>query len=104
MDKKINFKYRSLKNYLVITRNCKEEILKLYEQGMKCAIFDYILKDPVERERLGIETYPAKYGVHVICAPTPWHATYITFKHILEEDLFIVNIVMTEIRDLWNRE
>ncbi|XP_052130864.1 dynein axonemal heavy chain 3 [Frankliniella occidentalis] len=79
----------------------EEEIRLDYMNTLRFVIFDYIMLDPAERDRLNIKTYPKPFFRVCIRAPVPWHQTVITNKQMIEHHLFIVNPVLVALRDLW---
>ncbi|KAJ3297193.1 Dynein heavy chain 3, axonemal [Borealophlyctis nickersoniae] len=68
-----------------------------YATALRRSIVDYILLDPVEQERLLIPPLPPPYTPRTVRAPVPWHATMVTNKGFMEENLFITNSVMLEL-------
>ncbi|XP_034243583.1 dynein heavy chain 3, axonemal isoform X2 [Thrips palmi] len=79
----------------------EEEVRLDYMTTLKFVIFDYIMLDPAERERLNIKTYPKAFIRVCIRAPVPWHQVVIINKQMIEHHLFIVNPVVVALRNLW---
>lgn len=101
---KITPKYRALREFPNIRKSCRAEIIKDYITALKVGIFYYALHDPEERYRLGIVRLPAPYGVHLITAPIPWHASYVVNRNIIDEKFFRNNIIIREIEELWHQK
>lgn len=80
------------------------ELMNDYDAHMRYYLLKYVLHDPYEWRRLKIQTFPAEYPTMIICAPVPWHISYVLAKQLLVRHLFISNIIMTNIRDLWTDE
>lgn len=97
-------KYRALREFSNIRRSCRAEIDRDYIAALKVSIFYYALHDPEERFRLGIVRLPAPYGVHLVTAPIPWHATYVINRNIIGEKYFRNNIIMRKIEELWHKK
>ena len=59
----------------------KEEVFKevkdLYNASMRQSILDYILLDPAERSRLGIEILNKPFQPKVVEGPSTWHITFV---------------------------
>ncbi|XP_012866608.1 PREDICTED: dynein heavy chain 3, axonemal [Dipodomys ordii] len=64
-------------------------------------LVDYILMDPVEKQRLFIESLPRVFPLRVIRAPVPWHTVYQNAKKWNEEHLHTVNPMMLQLKELW---
>lgn len=99
--KKLPVKYKFLKKYQSIIADHKTEIVDLYFQFMRKNLLHYILKDPKERKRVNILRLPRDYPRLVIRAPVPWHNAYCIGQQLLEMHYYIDNVVVTEIRKLW---
>lgn len=97
-------KWKELLEFFRILQDCRRLIMICYEFSQKSAILEYILHDPIEKKRIGINMYPAVYRPIIITAPMPWHASYITAKEKMRINLYITHIVLTELRDLWNNK
>ncbi|XP_072168572.1 dynein axonemal heavy chain 3-like [Diadema setosum] len=79
----------------------QEEIIRDYDFSSRKAIIDYILKDPEEKTRLHISWIPRPFPHRIIRAPVPWHHSYQTHKEINCQHLFITNVIMLELQNLW---
>jgi dynein heavy chain len=99
--KKIPAKYKQLKDYRPMIATHEKEVLQFYEQFIRKNLLHYILKDPKERKRLNIVRIPRDYPVLVVRAPVPWHNSFCVSQQLLEKHFYISNIVVLEIRDLW---
>ncbi|XP_055994863.1 dynein axonemal heavy chain 3 [Sorex fumeus] len=75
-----------------------------YYFSLMKSIVDYILMDPMERERLFIKSIPRSFPQRVIRAPVPWHDVYKNVKKWNEEHLHTVNPMMLKLRELWFAE
>lgn len=82
-------------------KNLEPEIINDYKQSLRSAIVDYILMDPDEWKRLSIETLPVEFPVLCIRAPVPWHQSKVTASHLIRHCLFVGNVILRDIRDLW---
>ncbi|XP_042545793.1 dynein axonemal heavy chain 3 [Dipodomys spectabilis] len=78
----------------------KEKEHDYYYSLMK-SIVDYILMDPMEKQRLFIESLPRVFPLRVIRAPVPWHTVYQNAKKWNEEHLHTVNPMMLQLKELW---
>lgn len=79
----------------------EKEILAFYYEKMRLNLLNYILKDPKERDRLKIKWITPDYPTLIIRAPVPWHASYNLNKQLMERHFYNGNIVVLQIRDLW---
>ena len=50
-----------------------DEVKWLYNASMRQTIIDYILLDPDERSRLGIEVQNKPFELKVVEGPSPWN-------------------------------
>lgn len=101
--KRIPQRYKQLKIYKSMITNHKDEILHLYNFYMRKNLLHYILKDPKERKRIRITRLPRDYPILVIRAPVPWHSSFCLSKQLMEKHFYNGNIIILEIRDLWEK-
>ena len=101
-----------------LMEDLQNEVIRDYQHSMKKAIVDYILMDTGERKRLRIAAIPHSFPRRYVCelsattilccccrtirAPLPWHDR---FQQVREEQtiqLFITNLVMSKLQNLWD--
>ncbi|XP_008197222.2 dynein axonemal heavy chain 3 [Tribolium castaneum] len=99
--KKIPPKLKLLKDYAATITTHKKEILQFYDSFIRKNLLDYILKDPKERKRLRITRIKRDYPILTVRAPVPWHTTYCLSQQLIEKHFYNGNIVVLEVRDLW---
>uniref|UniRef100_A0A8C5KDB1 Dynein axonemal heavy chain 3 n=1 Tax=Jaculus jaculus TaxID=51337 RepID=A0A8C5KDB1_JACJA len=75
-----------------------------YYCSLMKSIVDYILMDPMEKNRLFIESTPRLFPHRVIRAPVPWHNVYQSAKRWNEEHLHTVNPMIQHLKELWFAE
>uniref|UniRef100_A0A8C6RT96 Dynein axonemal heavy chain 3 n=1 Tax=Nannospalax galili TaxID=1026970 RepID=A0A8C6RT96_NANGA len=75
-----------------------------YYCSLMKSIVDYILMDPMEKQRLFIESIPRLFPHRVIRAPVPWHNIYQNAKRWNEEHLHTVNPMIHNLKELWFAE
>ncbi|XP_068952632.1 dynein axonemal heavy chain 3 [Petaurus breviceps papuanus] len=91
-------------NLETLLRNLVEENDQDYYHSLMKDIVDYILMDPLEKERLFISSIPRVFPQRIIRAPVPWYKEYKAAKMWNEEHLFIVNPMMLILNELWFSE
>ncbi|KAJ7985025.1 hypothetical protein DPEC_G00360850 [Dallia pectoralis] len=69
--------------------------------SLRKSIVDYILKDPLERQRLFISNVPRPFPRRVIRRPVPWAAMYDQAWTWQRQHLFTVNPMMVHLQELW---
>ncbi|KAF5294393.1 hypothetical protein FQR65_LT10758 [Abscondita terminalis] len=104
VKKELPAKFRLLRDFNRCIEACYPDIVCSYKREMKWNLFKYILQDPYEKIRLKIKTFPNEYPTMIIRAPIPWHASYVVSKQMLERHLYISNLVLLRIRDLWDEK
>ncbi|XP_071486244.1 dynein axonemal heavy chain 3-like [Diadema antillarum] len=77
-----------------------EEARSAYMQSVKKGIMDYILKDAVEQERLGIPM-PVKLSNAAGREWYPWSETVDASREFMENELFVTHSIMTTILYRW---
>ncbi|KAL5267409.1 hypothetical protein ACHWQZ_G004450 [Mnemiopsis leidyi] len=77
------------------------EVRWLYNASMRQSTIDYILLDPQERSRLGIEVQNKPFQPRVIEGPSPWNQNTLKCHHWLYQNLFSISPVMLKINELW---
>lgn len=82
----------------------EEEVKCDYYSSLRQALLDYILLDPSERKRLGIHAYPKRFPAVQVRAPVPWHIARVVAQQFIERDLFIGNIILRRLRQLWDTQ
>lgn len=79
------------------------EIKMLYENMMRVNLLKYILKDPYERKRLNIQTFPFDYPALIVTAPVPWHTNFCLAKHFLHMKYFLGNPAVMAVQEAWEK-
>lgn len=81
-----------------------QEIIDDYNLSLKKAIIDYILKDTAEMKRLRIGSLPSALPQRAVRAPVPWGESFRSAKEAQNEQLFISNVVLTDLQNLWHKK
>lgn len=79
-----------------------EEVRDSYRMSLHIALLDYVMLNPVEQRRLGIETYPTRYPALTLRAPVPWHQAYITASQRISYSLYTGHPMLYALRILWD--
>nr|XP_054750956.1 dynein axonemal heavy chain 3-like isoform X12 [Lytechinus pictus] len=80
-----------------------EEARSVYTESMKKGILDYILKDPIEQERLGIPM-PTKHSNSAGREWYPWSDAVDDARESMENYLYITHPIMTTILYKWQTQ
>ncbi|XP_041458176.1 dynein heavy chain 3, axonemal-like isoform X7 [Lytechinus variegatus] len=80
-----------------------EEARSVYTESMKKGILDYILKDPIEQERLGIPM-PTKHSNSAGREWYPWSDAVDDARKSMENYLYITHPIMTTILYKWQTQ
>lgn len=82
----------------------QDEVLEDYNLSLKKAIIDYVLKDRTEMKRLKIRSIPRPHPQRAVRAPVPWKDGFRWARDAQNQQLFITNTVMSELRQLWHNK
>lgn len=87
-----------------LRENLLQEIEDSYQLSLKIAIVDYILRDSAELKRLKIASVPRVFPQKIIRAPVPWHDSMRQAYDAQVQQLFITNMIMSELLLLWQNK
>ncbi|CAH3192981.1 unnamed protein product, partial [Porites evermanni] len=74
-----------------------------YTRSVKQSILDYVLLDPAEQRRLGLDMpQPVIYSAGR--ERFPWHTSVISCREFLEKNLFVTHVVLRDLLYLWESE
>ena len=84
-----------------LRKELHSEIEKDYQHSLQKGIVDYVLKDPLEKQRLKILSVPLEAPHRTIRAPVPWHSSLQQAREAQGVQLFITSQVMLDLQTLW---
>ncbi|XP_022099330.1 dynein heavy chain 3, axonemal-like isoform X3 [Acanthaster planci] len=93
-------KHLKVEHLIHCLKDVSAEVQSCYTRSIRQAIMDYILKDPAERERLGIPL-PEKLSHSAGRLWFPWQQAVLEAKSFMATQLYITHPVMTSILYLW---